>query len=163
MSDSDINSCINTKIENALQDKDISNIMSKATKPFLNQLEDEDIYTCKINALWKSFLHYNPKFGTKFTTYLYTGVYVECLKAVKFVEKAKKFKQLHDGIITENNNDELYVDILDEAKNTQEKSMILDKISKMTNKELSNKYGFGKETMRKKMKKMTNKFSHKFT
>jgi hypothetical protein len=155
--------CMNTKIENALMDKDISKIMTKATRPFLNQLNSEDVYTCKINALWKSFLNYDPDFGTKFTTYLYTGVFIECLKAAKFLEKSKRFKQLHDGVTVENNDYELFVDILDEAENSQEKNMIIDKMSKMTNKELSAKYGLGKETMRKKMKKITSKFRHKFT
>ena len=55
MSDND---CIDTKIENALNNKDIMNIMSRACQPFSQQLEPEDIYTCKINALWKSFLNF---------------------------------------------------------------------------------------------------------
>ena len=155
--------CINTKIEKALLDKDIDNIMHKATKPFLNQLDEDDIYTCKINALWKSFLNFNPKFGTKFTTYLYSGVYIECLKVVKFLEKSKKFVPLHEGITTESHSEKLLIDILDEANNSQEQEMILDKAARMTNKELSEKYSFGKETMRKKIKKMTGKFRHKFT
>jgi DNA-binding Lrp family transcriptional regulator len=56
----------------------------------------------------------------------------------------------------------MIIDILDEAENDFEKSLLKDKISKMTNEELSNKYNIGKETVRKKVKKMTKNFQHKF-
>jgi DNA-binding Lrp family transcriptional regulator len=69
---------------------------------------------------------------------------------------------LHPSINAPKNTEELMIDILDEAENDLEKSLILDKISKMTNEELSNKYGIGKETVRKRVKKMTKNFQHKF-
>ena len=81
--------CIDKKIENALNDKDIVNIMNHACKKFVTQLDPDDIYTCKLNALWKCFLNFKPEKKCKFTTYLYKDVYIECLKAVKFVNKGK--------------------------------------------------------------------------
>ena len=79
--------CIDKKIENALNDKDIVNIMNHAYKKFVTQLDPDDIYT-KLNALWKCFLNFKPEKKCKFTTY-HKGVYIECLKAVKFVNKGK--------------------------------------------------------------------------
>ena len=154
--------CIDKKIENALNDKDIVNIMNHACKKFVNQLEQEDIYTCKLNALWKCFLNFKPEKKCKFTTYLYKGVYIECLKAVKFVNKSKFCGKLNPSIQSVNSTEEMIIDILDEAENDFEKSLLKDKISKMTNEELSNKYDIGKETVRKKVKKMTKNFQHKF-
>lgn len=154
--------CMDKKIEEALNDKDINNIMNKAARQFANQLDEDEIYTCKLNALWKSFLNFKPDFGTKFTTYLYSGVYIECIKSVKFLQKSKKFKPMHGGFTCPENSDLTMIDVLDEATNNLEREMLVDKASKMTNQELSEKYGIGKETMRKKMKKMTNKFRQKF-
>jgi DNA-directed RNA polymerase specialized sigma subunit len=155
--------CIDTKIENALNNKDIMNIMSRACQPFSQQLEPEDIYTCKINALWKSFLNFNPDKNCKFTTYLYKGVYIECLKAIKFNNKSKKFCQMHSGFSEDYNSDITMIDLLDEAKDQLERELLIGKASRMTNQELGKKHGIGKETVRKKMKKITKKFQHKFS
>ena len=160
MSDND---CIDTKIENALNNKDIMNIMSRACQPFSQQLEPEDIYTCKINALWKSFFNFNPDKNCKFTTYLYKGVYIECLKAVKFNNKSKKFCPMHSGLSDNYNSDITMIDLLDEAKDELERELLIGKASRMTNQELGKKHGIGKETVRKKMKKITKKFQHKFS
>ena len=37
--------CIDQKIEKALNDKDITNIMNHACKNFMKQLDSDDIYT----------------------------------------------------------------------------------------------------------------------
>jgi flagellin-specific chaperone FliS len=154
--------CIDKKIENALNDRDINNIMNHACKNFVKQLDKDEIYTCKINALWKCFLNFKPEKQCKFTTYLYKGVYIECLKAVKFINKNKATAKLHPSIKAPQNTNELMVDLMDEANSSFEANLIIDKISKMTNEELSNKYGLGKETIRKKVKKIAKSFQHKF-
>ncbi len=155
-------SCMDQKIENALKDKDIMNIMNRACHKFIHQLDSDDIYTCKINALWKSFLHFKPEKNCKFTTYLYKGVYIECLKAIKFFNKSKGFVPLHEGYYSNNEADILMIDILDEAENELQKELLLGKAAKMTNQELGLKHGIGKETVRKKVKKITKKFQDKF-
>ena len=53
--------CINTKIEKELQNKDVVKIMNKASNGFRKQLDEDIIYTCQINALWKSFLNFKPE------------------------------------------------------------------------------------------------------
>lgn len=153
---------IDIQMEQAMNDKDICSIMHKACDKFVNQLDSDEIHTCKMNALWKSFVNFNPDKGCKFTTYLYKGVFIECLKAVKFINKSRNFRPLNDSIPASTSADSTIMEILDEANNDYDKELLLDKASKMTNKELSEKYGIGKETMRKKMKKITNKFRHKF-
>ena len=153
---------MNRDIEIALKDKELEGIMNKAASGFNKQLSEDELYTCKLNALWKCFLNFKPEKKCKFTTYLYKGVYIECLKAVKFVNKGKICGKLNPSIQSIKNTDEMIIDILDEAENDFEKSLLKDKISKMTNEELSNKYNIGKETVRKKVKKMTKNFQHKF-
>lgn len=154
---------LNTKIENALKDSNIVKIMNKASNRFKNTLDVDAIYSCQLNALWKAFLHFNPDKNTKFTTYLYQGVFIECLKEVKFVKKhSDKKRKLHDNLSSEDIS-ELYVDIFDELENEEEKELIIDnKISKMTINEIAEKKNVSRETIRKRIKKIIQKFEHKF-
>jgi DNA-directed RNA polymerase specialized sigma subunit len=153
---------IDTKIEKALQNKDITNIMHKASKRFIHQLDKDTIYTCQINALWKAFVNFKPEKNTKFTTYLFNGVFIECLKEIKFKNKSNRCKhKLHDNI-AEHNDRYLMVDILDEITNEEDRQLLLDKISNMTIQEMANKRNISRETVRKKLKKLTKNFQQKF-
>lgn len=154
--------CINKNIEEALKNKDINNIMNRACRKFSKQLDQDELYTCKLNALWKSFVNFKPEKQCKFTTYLFRGVYIECLKAVKFINKSNKAHKINMDIPCTKNTDLLMMELLDEVDTEFEKCLIKDKMAKMTNQELSEKYNIGKETIRKKIKKITKNFQHKF-
>jgi|TARA_R100000278_G_scaffold37075_1_gene33234 RNA polymerase sigma factor (sigma-70 family) len=155
---------IDIKMENALKNKDIVNIMNEASKKFIKQLDQDSIYSCKLRALWKSFVNFNPEKGSKFTTYLFNGVMYECLKELKFVKKGQiQSKKLHHNIQSKDSSDMLLVDILDEAKNDTERSLIHDKMCKLSNQQIAEKYGVTRETMRKRYKKFTKTFEHKFS
>jgi hypothetical protein len=154
--------CINQKIENALKDTNILKIMSKASKRFNNQLDKDTIHTCQINALWKTFLNHDPSKGAKFTTYLYNGVFIECMKEIKFSQKSNKFKgKLHDNIASEKDQF-LMIDILDELKNDTDRDMFIDRLSNMTIAEMSKKYNTNRESTRRKMHKITKNIQKKF-
>tara|TARA_B100001559_G_C16490852_1_gene618382 strand:- start:596 stop:1066 length:471 start_codon:yes stop_codon:yes gene_type:complete len=153
---------LNTKIEQALNNKDIVKIMNKASQRFNSQLDRDTIHTCQINALWKSFVNFKPEKNTKFTTYLYNGVFIECLKEIKFINKSKKCTgKLHKNMVGRS-EDGLLTDVLDELESDEEKSLILDRISKMTINEIAKKHGVSRETIRKKLKKIVNRFQYKF-
>lgn len=153
--------CIDTKIEKALKDKNIVKIMNKASNSFRKQLDVDSIYTCQINALWKAFLNFKEEKKTKFTTYLYNGVFIECIKEVKFLNKSKSNKKLHDNI-PKINVDHLMIDILDELKSDDDKSLIIDKISNLTIEEMAKKRNSNRETTRKKLNKAMNKIKKSF-
>ena len=145
---------INEKIIAAMENKDITNIMHKACKRFANQLDVDTLYSCKLNALWKSFMYFNPDKNTKFTTYLYNGVFIECLKEVKFKNKYQKFNgKLHENII-KNSDPYIIIDIMDELKTQDEKELFLDRLSNMTIEEMAKKRNSNRETTRKKLNKM---------
>lgn len=153
---------IDVKIEKALQNKDITNIMHKASRRFKNQLDKDTIHTCQLNALWKAFVNFKPEKNTKFTTYLFNGVFIECLKELKFINKSNKCKhKLHDNI-AQNNERYLMIDILDEIKNDEDRQLLMDKISNMTIQEMADKRNVSRETVRKKLKKLTKNFQRKF-
>ena len=153
--------CLSTKIENAMKDLNIVKIMNKAAKRFTNQLDKDTIKSCQLNALWKTFVNHDPMKGAKFTTYLYNGVFIECMKEIKFYQKsAKNNGKLHDNI-QENKNQYLMTDILDEL-DEYEKEIFLDRLSNMTIAEMAEKYGKNRESTRRKMHKVLNKIAKKF-
>ena len=156
-----MNSCINTKIETALLDTNIVKIMNRASKRFRNQLDKDTIYTCQLNALWKTFLNYDEKKGAKFTTYLYKGVFIECMKEINFINKNQAKSKLHDNLCS-NKNPFLMTDILDEFEDECERNLIVDKMSNMTIAEIADKYSKNRESVRKKIHKMTDKIKNKF-
>ena len=112
----------------------------------------------QINALWKAILNYDPNKAAKFTTYLYSGVRIECIREVKF--KQKKHQPLHSNIADERDHF-LLVDIMDEINNCQDKNLILDRMSSMTIKEIAEKYDCNRETVRRKIKKTTEQLAKK--
>jgi hypothetical protein len=156
------NTDINEKIENALKDENILKIMNKAARRFMNQLDRDIIYTCQINALWKTFLNHEPSKGAKFTTYLYNGVFIECMKEIKFVQKSKRTGgKLHNNI-AEHSNQFLFMDIMDELKNPLDKEIFLDRLSNMTIAEIAKKHNINRESTRRKMHKILKSIKQKF-
>jgi hypothetical protein len=155
------NDCINTKIENALKDDNILKIMNKAARRFRNQLDKDTIDTCQLNALWKTFVNHDPLKGAKFTTYLYNGVFIECMKEIKFAKKSERMSgKLHDNI-PENKDQFLMTDILDELSD-RDREMFLDRLSNMTIAEMSQKYNTNRESTRRKMHKIIKNIQKKF-
>jgi len=156
--------CINTKIEKALKDKDITNIMNKASRSFSKQLDSDSIYTCQINALWKAFVNFKPEKNTKFTTYLYNGVYIECIKELKFLNKFSKMyrKKLHNNIASTDIS-HIMIEIIDELDTEEEIAFIMDKLSNMTIEEMSKKRNMNRETTRKKFKNVISKLKNKLS
>jgi len=154
---------INLKIEKALKNSDINNIMFKASKTFISQLDEDTIHSCKLYALWRSLVNFKPDRNIKFTTYLYNAVKFECLKHLK---KNKRHTQnrsiLHENIKCSKSTDVLIVDLFDEAKNDVEKQLLVDKMNNISNSKIAEKHGVTRETLRKRYKKFTESFKDKF-
>ena len=144
---------MDTKIENALKDENIVNIMNKAASSFRNQLNQDELDTCKLNALWKAFLNHDKKKAAKFTTYLYNGVRIECIREVKFNKRTHS--QLHSNI-SDNKDPFFGVDLSDELENCPNKDLIIDRMNSYTIKEIAEKQGCNRETIRRKIKKSVN-------
>lgn len=153
--------CINSKIEEALKDENILKIMNKASRRFRNQLDSDSIKTCQLNALWKTFVNFDETKGAKFTTYLYKGVFIECMKEIKFSQKNKSTGKLHNNIAA--NTDPFFIiDLMDEFKNEQDKKLIEDRLSNMTISEISEKCGKNRESVRRKIHKLADNIKDKF-
>ena len=138
------------KIEDALQNEDIQNIMNKAAGSFRSQLSDDEIHTCKLNALWKAFLNYDPNKAAKFTTYLYSGVRIECIREVKFSKR--QHQPLHANL--PDSTDHFFpIDLMDEINKCSDKELLIDRMNNLTIKEIAEKRQCNRETIRRKIKK----------
>jgi hypothetical protein len=152
---------LNDKINEALKDENILKIMNKASKRFKNQLDSEIIKTCQLNALWKTFVNHDPSKGAKFTTYLYKGVFIECMKEIKFSNKNKSYGKLHSNISSK--SDCFFnIDLMDEFKNQEDIDLIQDRISNLTIAEISKKRGKNRESVRRKIHKLADSIKDKF-
>ena len=147
---------MDAKIEKALKDANIQNIMNKATASFRSQLDDDEIQTCKLNALWKALVNYDENKAAKFTTYLYSGVCIECIREVKF--KKITHQPLHSNL-ADNTDHFLVIDLMDELEHCFDKDLLLDKTKNFTIKEIAQRRGHNRETVRRKIKKAANQIA----
>lgn len=152
---------IDQKIEEAMNNEDIVNIMFKASNRFSNYLDEDIIHTCHLNALWKCFLNFDPSRNTKFTTYLYRGVFIECVKELKFHNKMQNHQPLHANMPS-CSEPSIMVDIMDELSNDEERSLVIDKYANLTIEEIANKRSYSRETARKRLKKIYKKIKNNF-
>jgi hypothetical protein len=152
---------LNDEIAKALSDENILKIMNKASKRFKNQLDADSIKTCQLNALWKTFLNHDESKGAKFTTYLYKGVFIECMKEIKFKNKNKSFGKLHNNVPSKH-NPFFYTDIMDEFTTEEDRSLIQDRLSNMTISEIATKCGKNRESVRRKIHKLADSIKDKF-
>lgn len=155
------NKNIDKQLEICLEDSNVTKVMHKACRSFTKQLDPDEIHTCQLNALWKAIKNFDNKKKTKFTTYLYTGVMIECIKNVKFNNKSKGSKSLHDNIADDQDNN-IMLEILDEAENDTEYEILVHRSQRKTIEEIGKIMGSSRETIRKKIKKMENRIRHKF-
>lgn len=144
-----------------IKDENIIKITKKASEKFRRLLNKEEIYTCILNAIWKASNKYNPQKGSKFTTYLYQGVVIECLTQIKFNKQKRYSKEIHENYATVDRN---YTDLIDEIlTRCDDPQIILDKfIHNKTIKEIAVEYKICNETARLRIKKNLKKLQKYF-
>lgn len=143
---------MNEKIEVSLRDEEHQKIMNKASRSFTGQLTPDEIRTCHVNAIWKAHEHYNPNGGAKFFTYLYKGVIIECLRELRFNQKHKDHRSVHANI-PDKRNGHFYLELKEELDQIPNKEMVQDRLNGMSIKEIAEKFGYNRETARRKIKK----------
>jgi len=153
---------MNDKIENALKDANLQGIMNKAASTFTRQLTQDEIYTCKINALWKSLTHWDSTRKTKFSTYLFNGVKYECIREVKFKRKDKAVsgKDL-DKTVASKDNHTAEIDLYDEIDNLPHAELIKDRAKSFTINEIAQRHDINRESTRRRIKKSSKLLSNR--
>lgn len=148
--------------ETAKDNIDYIKIAKHATKRYSKYLTDDEAYSAQMLGLWDAVQKFDPSKGTKFTTFLYSRV----LYAVKnyHLNRDKKYKDKHksyehgdlNAVI---NSKKLYAssskileiitDLSDEDRLLLEEKYVYN----MTYDEIAKKYGYCKETARRKIRK----------
>ena len=151
---------ISRKIEDAMNDEDFQRVMHKASLSFSAQLSSDEIKTCHLNALWKAFEHYRPGRGAAFFTYLHKGVVIECLRELKFNNKFQEHQKIHPNI-PENKDYHFSLELKEEMSLIPNKELVKDRLDGMSIKEIAEKYGYNRETARRKIKKSMARLANK--
>ena len=141
------------KIQKYLNDEDVMIIAYSAASSFATVLSQDEIQSCILNALWRASERYNKRNGTKFTSYLHTGVVYECLSQRKF-NKSQKTAVLHENV--EDKHDPVaQIDMLDTiSAKCEDPSLIVDRFyNNMTIKELAEDRQVCGETIRVRLQK----------
>lgn len=142
----------NDEFEKALQNNDYINIMNNASKRFKNQIDKDSLKSCHMNALWKALAAFDPDRNVKFTTFLHKGVFIECMKEIKILNKSKIFnKKLHNNL-PQNFKHEEILELQDELDNKEDFDLLVDRfVGNMTINELAKSRNINREKIRKKI------------
>ena len=153
---------MNEKIQEALKDRNLQGIMNKAASTFTKQLSQDEIHTCKLNALWKSLKHWDENKNSKFSSYLYNGVKFECIREVKFKKKDHgQGNKCLEQMLASKDDHVGFVDILDEIDSLPDHQLIHDRSEKYTVKEIADRNGLNRETARRKIKKSAKRLANR--
>lgn len=137
--------------EDLIVDENIIKVAKRASSNFTNTLSKDEIYTCILNAIWKASQRHDPNLGSKFTTYLYNGVVMECLTQQKF-NKSRSISITHSNFPEKNTIDK--IDLMDNILACDEPSLIIDYyFNNKSIKEIAQEMGVSGETIRLKIKK----------
>ena len=156
---------LNTRIEEALSNRHYQKVMNKAAQKFRKALDPDTVYTCQLNALWHSLESFDPKFKVKFTTYLHKGVFIECIKALKFANRHRRLTQskLHDNIVCNKQSSQAaMVDLMDEIDTADDKDLLMDRIAGKTISEMAETRNVSRETVRKRVNKIAKNIREKY-
>jgi len=137
--------------ENALNNQDNIMIMHSAGSCFIHALDKDEMYRCKLIALWEALKLWKPDGGSKFTAFLYQRVTWECLKALQYENKHTNVNldYIDREASPETDMSEMLEILPDDLKGVVEKRYIY----RMTLREIGDEYGYSYETARKKLKK----------
>ena len=159
---------INEQIIALSNNIEIIKLSNKASKSFrrYNYLTDEEIHTCVLHAIWKAIKNYEPDKGAKFTSYLYSGIVIECIEQLKFNNIQKNCKQIDTDQYFEYNTDIPKIDAIDAInyliEEGEDKELLIDKFcNNLTLRELSKKNNITGEGVRFKIQKSMKKIRYK--
>lgn len=152
-----MNKVLDETIRKALENEDYQKIMGKASSKFSYILSKDELESCKIEAMWKALAGYDKSRGTKFTSYLYRGVYLECKTHVKFIMGGRRDAVLCHPNIGKEDKTFLMIEIRDELSNMENGGIISDYyFDGLSLGEMSEKYGVSKQTIGIRKKKALN-------
>jgi|TARA_R110000744_G_scaffold182622_3_gene301875 DNA-directed RNA polymerase specialized sigma subunit len=141
---------------------DLERVAIKASYSFRHVLSSDEIESCILSAFWKASDKFNADKNTKFTTYFYKGVVMECLSQKKF-NLNRPTSKIYENIASYNNKSLDSIDMMDEiSTHCDDPELIYNRFYKnMSVREIALTKGVCSETIRIKIKKNLTKLRSK--
>ena len=80
------------EFQQAFGDKNNVNIIKKVTLRYSKVIQEDDLISCGIHALWRALRSHDAKYGQKFTTSLYRFCEWECKRELRKKNNKNKYK-----------------------------------------------------------------------
>ena len=150
------------EVTQKLTSGDLERIASKASYSFMSVLSPDEIESCILSAFWKASEKFNTAKKTKFTTYFYKGVVMECLSLKKF-NLNRPTSKIYENIASSKNKSLDSIDMMDEiSTHCDDPELIYNRFYKnMSVREIALTRGVCSETIRIKIKKNLTKLRAK--
>lgn len=151
-------------LKKMMEDKDIDQMSNFVASKYSPMLSKDEIENCIVNAIWSAMNKFDPTRGTKFTTFLYRGVKIQCQKRINFNNKYRTNANIDLISATKSSFvksrthrvDKAFdeVDMRDEIENCEDPELIYDRFyNNMTLNEIAKKRNTSYETVRNKILK----------
>tara|TARA_Y100000034_G_scaffold124865_1_gene173598 strand:- start:473 stop:964 length:492 start_codon:yes stop_codon:yes gene_type:complete len=142
------------EFDTALKNTHNAKIMNKVCGFYKNIIPKEDLHRCKLVALWKALVKFDPSCGQKFTSYLYNSIKWECQKELYVINKYRRGLTYNDDL--SECFDEDLTEILDAISTLSPK--LQDAIKQrffygLTMEEIGKKNNYSRETARRYVKR----------
>lgn len=156
---------LNRSIENLLRDENVLKAANSASYSYRSSLSPSEIENCIKRAIWKASENFNENGGSKFTSYLHTGVSHECANAVRFnkspFRSLDKSKNAYN--ISGRYNDFERVDMMDEISNCGDPKLVYDRFYlNKSYRELAEERNVSGELIRIRLEKCLKKIKNSF-
>lgn len=140
------------KMRELLSDHNILGIMNAVGSKY-RSIDQDQLESIKLNTLWECAKKYDPKKGTKFTSYLYQNLVYAFKNELKknIREFATESIELNTPARASN-----YTDIFDGLPKEYANLLEQKYIYNMTMNEIGKKNGYSRETARRKVAKAVN-------
>ena len=156
---------MNKDIETLLRDENVIKAAESASYSYRSTLSPSEIDNCIKRAVWKASKNFVEGGGSKFTSYLHTGVSHECANAVRFnklpFHSLDKSKNSYN--ISGRYNEFERVDMMDEIANCGDPQLVYDRFYlNKSYRELASERNVSGELIRIRLEKCLKKIKSSF-
>ncbi len=159
-----MNEVRNEEFEEALANEDNIKILNHVCKRYTNQISPEDLYTCKLIALWEAIRNFNPEKKVKFTSFLYNWIGWECKRQISRYQKDRRLStnRYFDKNSTDPNRCE-FLDFIDSLPKKLATVLKQRYLYGYTVQEIAERNHYSRETARQYIKKGVQKLKSRYS
>lgn len=140
----------NEEYEVALANKDNQNTVKRALYKYKQSINEDDLYSCGLTALWRSLTYYKKNQGSNFLALLYKISQQQCINYLRVQNRQLPTCSNCDRVA--DSDPYFWIDLSGIPPDIY---MVLNQryVDRMTMKEIATKNGYSKVTATKRLKK----------